>query len=388
MTILRQPLALYIHWPWCKEKCPYCDFNSHVLKNDMEDAYVNALLRDLDMQLIFLDNKKKQELSTIFFGGGTPSLMKLSSIDKILNHVAKRFSLHNNIEITLECNPTSIETNKIQQVISSGINRLSIGIQSLDNHLLEFLGRTHSVENALTCLDVATQHCNNVNADLIYGIPGQTLEAWQQQLYKILEHGTQHISAYQLTIEPNTKFYAEVNKKSWLPITSDEESDFYHYTRETFISRGWHNYEISNFAKTRDFYCAHNYNIWNYHPYIGIGAGAHGRVAKNKNYFASQHKKNPHAYMSFTYENERFPYIFQHISHNQHDEEALLMGLRLQDGIALSRLRELNKTPVFNNKINALITYGFLEKNKDILRLTQSGWYMLDGVLYELLYAK
>ena len=366
---MKKELALYVHWPWCKKKCPYCDFNSHVTTTIPESEYVQALLADLKFQANHF-GLAGQKVSSIFFGGGTPSLMSVAAVAEIINAAATVFQFENP-EITLEANPTSSAAEKFKDFVGVGVNRFSIGVQGLDETELTFLGREHTAREALAVVDMALNATPNVNFDLIYGLPHQPLARWHEQLNWAVGKGVAHISAYQLTIEPNTVFYAQVNKGTWQPVDNETEADFFDLTRRVLTEVGYENYEISNFARP-GFACRHNVHVWEYKPYLGIGAGAHGRV----NGFATATYKMPESYMKNAAKN---PFaVYTQLDNQTADEERLMMGLRLAKGII--------PPPRFDNQINLLIKDGFLEKNEDgRTRLTPQGWPVLNGVLRKII---
>ena len=227
-------LAIYIHWPWCESKCPYCDFNSHVTTNIPEEEYINTLLKHIDYYADKLGNRK---VISIFFGGGTPSLMKPKSINQIVKHIEKRFIFADNIEISMEANPASSTLEKFKDFKSAGINRLSIGVQSFHEDLLNFLGRRHTNGQALSTIENAKNVFTNISTDLIYGLPNQKINDWKDDLERILQFDLNHLSCYQLTIEKQTAFYKQVTSGEWQPIMSDEQADFFDLTRETIVSR-------------------------------------------------------------------------------------------------------------------------------------------------------
>jgi oxygen-independent coproporphyrinogen-3 oxidase len=382
-----------VHWPWCENKCPYCDFNSHVNKNYSEDEYIQTLLKHIDYYAEKLGNR---QVISIFFGGGTPSLMQPSSINQIVEYINSRFSLDtSSAEISMEANPSSSNLNKLKDFKNAGINRLSIGVQSFHDDLLNFLGRRHNKDQALSTIENARTVFENVSTDLIYGLPNQKLDAWQKDLERILQFDLNHISCYQLTIEKQTAFYKQVISGEWEPILSDTQADFFDLTRETIVSQNMDkmvNYEISNFAKP-NFECKHNVHVWQYQDYIGIGAGAHGRFTDHTGqYFLSQNIKMPNKYMYNINNLNNFSFILDHIAPEQSFGEMILMGLRLKNGIDMKNLHNnLFFKDNFNNDLNnwaefkRMEQFGFVKKTDSHLQITTQGWPILDSITSNLL---
>ncbi|MEL6711976.1 MAG: radical SAM family heme chaperone HemW, partial [Pseudomonadota bacterium] len=267
-------ISIYIHWPFCLSKCPYCDFNSHVSKNIDNDLWLKNYLHELN---IFLPVLKGKTVKTIFFGGGTPSLMPTAIVEEIINFIKKNAQCDEDLEITLEMNPTSIEINKLYGFSQAGVNRVSIGIQSLNNHSLKFLGRNHSAEEALKCLELANRYFNNVSFDIIYGLPHQSIDDWKQECELAMKYVTNHVSLYQLMIEPDTKFYSLYKAGKLKPHNDEVLYAMYDYTNEQLNQHGLQRYEISNYAKN-GYESKHNLVYWNYDEYLGIGPGAHSRL--------------------------------------------------------------------------------------------------------------
>ena len=374
-------IALYVHWPWCKKKCPYCDFNSHVNTEAPEKEYIEALLRDFDYQAKQIGCRT---LTSIFFGGGTPSLMPPETVKCIINHVSKHFELHPDIEITLEANPTSSGLEKFAEFKEFGINRLSIGIQSLHDHHLRFLGREHSTSEALKTIDAAKKVFKNINADFIYGLPEQNLETWKKDLEQIINLDLSHISCYQLTIEPQTIFHKQVLSGQWEPITTDAQADFFNLTRETFVSHKYENYETSNFS-LKSMHCKHNAHIWQYGDYIGIGAGAHGRWKNLQNeHFCIKNFKMPKSYIQHAQNDEHAMVEQEPTTANERNIERLLLGLRLKTGISVDTF-ELNKDFSLDHaKFCNLQKMGLIKIENGFLFLTKQGWPYLDTILENL----
>lgn len=387
---MAKPLAVYVHWPWCEHKCPYCDFNSHVNPNYPEEQYIDAMTKHIDF---YAEKLGKRPIKSIFFGGGTPSLMKPESINHIVKHIGKRFKLdENETEISMEANPASSNIDKFRRFKTAGINRLSIGVQSFHEAHLKFLGRWHDKNQALQTIEDAKNVFENVSTDLIYGLPNQNLSEWEEDLDRILDYDLNHLSCYQLTIEKQTAFYKQVNSGEWEPINSDAQADFFDLTRETIVSQNRQNYEISNFAKP-NFECKHNVHVWQYQDYIGIGAGAHGRFkGEGGQYFLSQNTKLPDKYIYNINKIEKYSHILDTIPPDQELGERLLMGLRLQQGLNSKNITnnmffkdnfgdDISKWP----EIQRLLILGLLQITDNNIYCTPLGWPILDSITSMLL---
>ncbi|WP_081492138.1 radical SAM family heme chaperone HemW, partial [Rhizorhabdus wittichii] len=266
-------LALYIHWPFCVSKCPYCDFNSHVRESVDQQAWRDALLRDLAHEAAALPGRR---LGSIFFGGGTPSLMPPATVAALIDAATRHWPAADDIEITLEANPSSVEAARFADLARAGINRVSLGLQALDDAVLGWLGRAHGVAEGLAALDTAQANFGRVSFDLIYARPGQTPEAWAAELGRALSFGTEHLSLYQLTIEPGTQFATRVAKGEFVPLDPDAGAELFEQTRAATAAAGLPAYEISNHARP-GAESRHNLTYWRYGNYAGIGPGAHGR---------------------------------------------------------------------------------------------------------------
>lgn len=379
-------LALYIHWPWCLHKCPYCDFNSHVAATIPEQDYVAVAQQEMSS----LANKvSKHSLTSIFFGGGTPSLMSPQSLQALLNHAQKLFGFDPHIEITLEANPSSAEAQKFKDYAACGVNRLSIGVQSLQEVWLKKLGRQHSVGGALKAIEQAQHAVNNVSLDLIYGLDGQNPTDWAHDLEAAAGLGTQHLSAYQLTIEPNTVFYSQ-HKRGKLKLPNDDlQAAFYDVTNQILADRGFDQYEISNYARNGHI-SRHNHHIWRYGGYMGVGAGAHGRIfTKDAGWVATRCKKMPQAYMTAVSERGHGLQDERPLSAEERAIEAILMGLRLNEGLHLPTLTTqtgLSFTQMFSSAAVAdFVAQGLLHHNAENLHLTDQGRLLLNAILQRVL---
>ncbi|QRN40994.1 MAG: oxygen-independent coproporphyrinogen III oxidase-like protein [Neisseriaceae bacterium] len=324
------PLSLYIHYPWCIKKCPYCDFNSHTITQSIEHdekIYLESIILDLQQQLPLIWGRA---VNTIFIGGGTPNLISPQGMHYLMNQLRALLRLQPHAEITMEANPGILSKDRFEAYYDAGINRVSIGIQSLNNHHLHTLGRIHNQSEALHTLDVARTIFNNINADLMYGLPQQTIKEAQYDIEKIIQSGIPHISAYQLTIEPNTWFYHQPPK-----IPSEEKlTDIEQIIHTTLDKYQYKRYEISAFSQP-NFQCQHNLNYWYFGDYLGIGAGAHGKLTFHDKIIRTQHKKNPKSYIRSIKE-QNFISNFQ-ITIPQEDlaSEFMMNALRLIDGFEL-----------------------------------------------------
>lgn len=359
------PVSLYIHWPFCLSKCPYCDFNSHVRESYDEIQWQQALCEELQriQQLI-----GSRQLTTIFFGGGTPSLIQPRTIELIINEASRLWKVPSNLEITLEANPNSVEVEKFQQLAKAGINRISIGVQSLRAERLKNLGRKHSVEEAIRAIHTAQSVFQRVSFDLIYATPNQTLIEWEEELEEALQFGTEHLSLYQLTIEPNTAFerlYAQ--GELILPI-DDLAADMYEFTNAKCAVYGLHAYEVSNYAKL-GAECEHNLTYWRYGEYIGVGPGAHGRLIVDGKRFATKQYRTPERWLKELVRDEEC----LELSAADQEQERVLMGLRITEGITW----EKPITP----QIQTLINEGFLSGEDGKLMATPKGRLSLQSVL-------
>lgn len=378
-------IALYIHWPWCKHKCPYCDFNSHVQNNPEEETYKNLLIKELKYNS---KNVSNYILTSVFFGGGTPSLMSEKTLNEIIETIFSEFQISEDIEITLEANPTSSEAEKFAHFTRSGINRFSIGVQSLESADLKFLGREHNLKEALNAVEMALKNTPNVNLDLIYGLPGQNINKWEQNLQHLLDIGTTHLSAYQLTVEPNTQLYKSVIKGDVKELNPDIQFDFYQSTCQILEKNGYNQYEVSNFSKPQ-YECKHNLHIWQYKPYIGIGAGAHGRLFMDDKIIATNTYKMPKTYIEKTSENRHGYFQEKPLSVKEITEECIMMSLRLKEGIDkehLDALTQKNWKKHINNKaLERLKLLNFVKETPKRIFLTTEGQQVLDGILAEIL---
>ncbi len=376
-------LSIYIHWPFCESKCPYCDFNSHVLKSISEKNWVDGIVHELNRYKNLLDY---QGVKSIFFGGGTPSLMSGSSVDTIINTIQKLWTLNEDCEITLEANPSSSEAARFLDYKNAGVNRLSIGLQALNDKDLKTLGRKHSYQEGLKAYECGLKIFDKVSADLIYARPHQTLDEWQKELHSILHYKPTHLSLYQLTIEPGTLF-ENLYKRGDLKIPHDQLAyDFYELTDQMTSAQGLHSYEISNYAVS-GFESIHNQTYWNYQPYLGVGPGAHSRLSLGTNlpsstqtYHAIHQYKAPLTWKNSLQANSHADASNIALTPVEMFEEQIMVGLRLKKGILKSQLiRPLNEQE--HSHYSHLIKENYAIETDDRLMLTDSGRLLLNSVL-------
>jgi oxygen-independent coproporphyrinogen-3 oxidase len=372
---MAEDLALYIHWPFCVSKCPYCDFNSHVRESIDQQVWREALLADLAHEAALLPGRR---LTSIFFGGGTPSLMDPATAEALIAAAKRHWAVNDDIEITLEANPSSVEAARFADLASAGINRVSLGLQSLDDTALRFLGRAHSAAEGLAALEVAQRHFGRVTFDLIYALPGQTIAHWQAMLTRALALGTGHLSLYQLTIEPGTRFAALHAAGKLEPLDPDAAADMFELTGEVTSAAGLPLYEISNHARPGEE-SRHNLTYWRYGDYAGIGPGAHGRRHGQR---TVRHKK-PENFLSGLTRNGHGIVEEAPLSPIESADEALVMGLRLAEGIAPEEIRTrfgLDRL-LDERMVGRLVESDHLSWSGDRLRTTAGGRLLLDHIL-------
>ncbi len=372
--------ALYIHWPFCLAKCPYCDFNSHVRDRVDHGLWERALLADMRREAEVAGG---QPLRSIFFGGGTPSLMPPALVERLLREAEHLWGFDPDIEITLEGNPSSVEAANYAALASAGINRASLGIQALDNVTLRFLGRLHDADEALTALDVAQQHFDRVSFDLIYARPGQTVAQWEAELRRAIGFGTSHLSLYQLTIEPGTRFETMVRKGDFEPLDDDACADLFDLTRAVTAAAGLPAYEISNHARPGDE-GRHNLTYWRYEDYCGIGPGAHGR----RGGVATTRHRKPENWLDAIARQEDGIAEARPLARNERAAEAMLMGLRLREGVDLGVLSArlgVPRTELYDpEKLAFYQRQGLAWQTAERIGVTEAGMPLLDALLAEL----
>jgi putative oxygen-independent coproporphyrinogen III oxidase len=379
---LTTPFAVYVHWPFCLSKCPYCDFNSHVRHGGIDEArFVRAYEREIAATAASVPGRT---VSSIFFGGGTPSLMQPSSVQGILDCIDKHWTIAPDVEVTLEANPTSVEATRFQGFRSAGVNRVSLGVQSLDDSSLKELGRLHTAQEALEAVAVARSIFDRYSFDLIYARPRQTIDAWTAELKRAIAEAAEHLSLYQLTIEPDTPFF-DLHKAGKLDIPGEDLArDLFDLTQMICADAGLPAYEISNHARP-GAECRHNLIYWRGHDYAGIGPGAHGRLTIDNLRIATETEKRPEAWLMRVEENGAGLTVSEELTPGETADEYLLMGLRLVEGIDLERYSAISGRKLDSRRISILREEGAVETTGDgRLRVTQSGFPLLDAVVADL----
>lgn len=376
------PFAVYVHWPFCLSKCPYCDFNSHVRHGGYDEArYVRAVEAELTANAARTPGRT---VSTVFFGGGTPSLMQPSSVQAILDAIAKHWSVLPDVEVTLEANPTSVEATRFRGYRTAGVNRVSLGVQALDDASLKELGRLHTAQEALDAVAVARSIFERYSFDLIYARPRQTPAEWGAELKRAIAEAAEHLSLYQLTIEPETPFFNLYKAGKLIVPDEDLGRDLYDMTQEVCANAGLPAYEISNHARP-GAECRHNLVYWRGHDYVGVGPGAHGRLTVDGYRYATETEKRPEAWLMRVEANGSGQIVDEKLTPGEIADEYLLMGLRLAEGIDLQRFQRLAGRTLDPKRISILQGEGAVETTADgRLRVTQSGFPVLDAVVADL----
>jgi putative oxygen-independent coproporphyrinogen III oxidase len=374
--------ALYVHWPFCLAKCPYCDFNSHVRSTAIdEERYVAAFRSEIRHRAQIAPGRV---VRSIFFGGGTPSLMRPQTVQAIIDAIAEAWSITPGAEITLEANPTSVEAGRFRGYRAAGVNRLSIGVQALNDSDLKFLGRRHTVEEALAALDVAASIFSRHSFDLIYARPGQSVEAWRAELQEALKRAGEHLSLYQLTIEPDTMFERLLKAGKLQVPDADLARELFDATQEITQAHGLPAYEVSNHARP-GAESQHNLVYWRYGEYAGIGPGAHGRLLTEAGRRAQSTERHPEMWMTQV-ESEGHGLIENELlTAEEQGDEFLLMGLRLTEGIDPARFKHLSGRELDRKQIESLAADGFIATDETgRLRVTPEGAPLLDSVVADL----
>jgi len=374
--------GLYVHWPFCQAKCPYCDFNSHVSAQVDQSAWARAYLSEIDR---LAAETGPRVLNTIFFGGGTPSLMNPDVVAAIIERARARWPAANDLEITLEANPTSVEAGRFRAYADGGVNRISMGIQALNDADLKRLGRMHSVAEARTAFDIARKTFDRISFDLIYARQYQTLSDWQAELNEALSMAVDHLSLYQLTIEPGTAFGARAAKGGLHGLPDDDISaDMYLATQDICAHHGLPAYEVSNHARP-GARSRHNLIYWRYGDYAGIGPGAHGRLTLDGSRWATQTPLMPNRWLEQVETKGHGETPREAIPPEEQALEHIMMGLRLAEGLDMERFARLNGAALPQDRIDALVDQGLIETNGPRLSATAAGRAVLNGVLRELL---
>lgn len=383
-------LSLYIHYPFCLSKCPYCDFNSYRISAINEEDYLRAYLTELQY---YYNKTKNRKIGSIFFGGGTPSLMSVNFLKSLVNKINNLWGIHDNIEISMEANPTTVEMNKLQNFKDIGINRLSVGIQSFNDNDLKFFGRIHNAEDGIQAIKIAQKvFQNKYSIDLIYARPNQNLIEWIVELNKAIKLSPYHLSLYQLIIEEGTVFY----KKNIKPLDDKKSNELYNITNEILEENNLYLYEVSNYAQN-GYECRHNMNYWNSGEWIGIGAGAHGRICFDDNYSddykirtAIENIKLPQKWIENVL-NKGYGYeLFETLAKNEFIEEIILMGLRKKEGIILEDVQKYlhvdDISNILNNKnLKFLKQKKFIDVSKNNVKVNFEHFNILDSIIEKLL---
>ena len=372
---MKNHLSVYIHYPFCKSKCPYCDFNSHVREGVDHARFLRAYEKELEF---FAKKIGARKVKTIFFGGGTPSLMPIFLVEGILKKIAELWEVAENCEISLEANPTSSEASKFKALRDVGVNRLSLGIQALNDEDLKFLGREHSAKEAMQTIEIAAKVFKNFSFDLIYARPKQKLDQWADELRMAIDFGTKHLSLYQLTIEKGTKFFTEFQQKKFKMPEENLSAEFYEMTNKITSDAGFELYEISNYAK-KNFESRHNLVYWQGGDYLGIGAGAHSRV-----FLVGEEKRSaimmlhePLAWLKKAEESGAGIQKLEKISAEELREELILMGLRLRDGMS---------SKFFDpKKLQSLVNQGLIEVVADRIKIVDEARLLTNSIIAKLI---
>jgi oxygen-independent coproporphyrinogen-3 oxidase len=374
--------GVYVHWPFCRSKCPYCDFNSHVSHRPIDQPrFVRAFTAEIAATAARTPGRT---LSTVFLGGGTPSLMEPATVAAVLDAIARHWRVAKDVEVTLEANPTSVEAERFAGYRAAGVNRVSLGVQALDDAALATLGRTHTADDAMAAVAIAQRHFERFSFDLIYARPGQTPVDWRAELMRAISLAASHLSLYQLTIEPETPFAAlHAGGKLAIP-DEDRARDLYDVTQEVCAAAGLPAYEISNHARP-GAECRHNLVYWRYHEYAGIGPGAHGRLDIDGVRRATATERRPEAWLGLVESQGHGVVTDDPLSRSEQADEYLLMGLRLVEGIDLDRFERLSGRQLPAGQIAHLGRHGLVEATTaGRLRVTAAGFPVLNAVVAEL----
>jgi putative oxygen-independent coproporphyrinogen III oxidase len=382
-TIAEDPgFGVYVHWPFCAAKCPYCDFNSHVRHQPVdEERFARAFAAEI---ATMRQRTGPRTVTSIFLGGGTPSLMKAETVGRVLDAVAGSWTVGDRVEVTLEANPSSVEAGRFRGYRAAGVNRVSLGVQALDDADLRFLGRLHDVAQALHAIGLARDIFPRMSFDLIYARPGQTPDAWGAELDRAIGHAADHLSLYQLTIEEGTPFHAlHAARKLALP-DSGEAAELYAVTQAITAARGLPAYEISNHARP-GAESRHNLTYWRYGQYVGIGPGAHGRFVEDGRRVVTVAERVPETWASLVEERGHGIAGGEVLSRSQEADEFLLMGLRLAEGIDLDRYERLAGKRFPASRLSLLQREGLVAPvGNSRLRATPSGMIVLDALVADL----
>ncbi|WP_417667893.1 radical SAM family heme chaperone HemW [Roseibium sp.] len=374
--------GIYVHWPFCAAKCPYCDFNSHVRHQPVDqDRYVAAFDRELSH---FAELTKGRTVQSVFMGGGTPSLMEPRTVERILDRISSLWSMDADAEISMEANPSSVEAERFRGYRAAGVNRVSLGVQSLHDRDLKLLGRLHDVDTALRAIETARETFPRLSFDLIYARPDQTVEAWQAELERAISLAADHLSLYQLTIEEGTPFYTLFNAGKLKVPDPELGAELYELTQKVTEAHGLPAYEVSNHARP-GAECRHNLVYWRYGDYVGAGPGAHGRLTVGVNKLATAIERHPESWLESVESNGHGMVENVGLSEEEQGDEYLLMGLRLVEGIDVARYEALAHRKIDPRRLSALLEHGMVEElGANRLRATPDGFSVLDAVVADL----
>jgi putative oxygen-independent coproporphyrinogen III oxidase len=379
-----ESLAVYIHWPFCRSKCPYCDFNSHVRDRVEAARWTRALLADLDHHAALAPGR---QVGSVFFGGGTPSLMPPETVAALLERVRQHWAVSADLEVTLEANPNSAEAARFRAFAAAGVNRQSLGVQALDPAALRLLGRLHDRAEAIAAIEHARDSFARFSFDLIYARPGQSLAAWRQELDEALALAGEHLSLYQLTVEPGTAFATLARRGELVPPDEELAAALYEITQDRLAAHGLPAYEISNHARP-GAECRHNLAYWRYQDYVGIGPGAHGRLSRDGVKYATRQTRLPERWLAAVEDKGTGLEEIAAVDRDSAVEEMLMMGLRLSEGVDrahLERIAGRNVETLLSGNLAPLVEGGFLTLDRKRLAATAAGRQRLNAVLAALL---
>ena len=382
--MIKKPVSIYIHWPFCTSKCPYCDFNSHIKQSIDHNDWLIAIKAELNYLLenFLFRSSYKYYLKSIFFGGGTPSLMEPFVIKGIINECERLFYNEPNkeVEITLEANPGSIFRDKLKCFLDAGVNRISIGVQSFDERLLLFLGRDHSVYEAKKAIEISRNIFKNLSFDLIYALPKQSLEDWERSLNEAFEFNPDHLSLYQLTIEKGTAFYNRYKNGSLIPLQSDLAIKMYYMTEEITKRNNMPAYEVSNYSKLNKT-CIHNLSYWKGEDWIGIGPGATSRFSAGKKRIQINIRKDPYSWLKDVQNKQNGVNEISKETTEDYMIEKVIMGLRLVSGINLNEVKKVLRM----DRLRMLIKNNFIIHKEKLIKTTFKGRLNLNTILAEII---
>ena len=380
-----EPFGVYIHWPFCASKCPYCDFNSHVRDTIDQQRWCNALLREIETTA---ESTPERPVTSIFFGGGTPSLMPPETVAAVMDKIKGEWGLAETVEVTLEANPTSVEAGNFSALAKAGISRVSLGIQSLNDGVLRFLGRGHSAHEAIDAIEVAAELFERYSFDLIYARPEQNLRDWCSELERALAIAGSHISLYQLTIEKGTPFHGLLRRGQLTPLEDKPAAEMFFETRQRLQEAGLPAYETSNHASP-GAECQHNLLYWRYQDYAGIGPGAHGRLTLDSAKHAVERRRNPERWLEAVERDGHGTRSVEELDRSERLMELVIMGLRIGEGIPIERFHQITGQEwtdcLDRGAVSFLIDQGLLEDDPSVIRATEAGHLCLNAVIQQLL---